>query len=485
MEYNSLSLIPPLLAIILAIVSKDVVLSLLTGLFAGHFIIDGFNPASAFISLFDGIVGLFSEGWITKTLLFALLVGSIIRLIVDSGGVAGFVDYLTRKKNLIQSKRGALLLAYVIGLIIFIESSITSLVAGTVARPLTDRFGASRQKLAYVCDSTSAPVSSLLAFNGWGALLIVLITEQVESGVITGLPTSLFIQSIPFNFYAIISLVLVLFVILTDWNIGPMKQFESLSGQHNSSHQGTHQKSYKPQSNNSIDKQINDLTSANTAISSPWKMILPLLVVIATIPIALYLSGKGDMLQGSGSTAVFYAVISSLIFTFVYYMITKTMTKKAFYNSFYQGIGDMLPIVLILILALAIGKITNQLGTGQYLASVTEGFLTPALLPAVTFILAAIIAFSTGTSWGTFSIMMPIAIGLGATSPDTNIPLIIGAVVSGGIFGDHASPISDTTIISSLAAKCDHIEHVTTQLPYALLGAASSIALFVVFGLLL
>ena len=169
------------------------------------------------------------------------------------------------------------------------------------------------------------------------------------------------------------------------------------------------------------------------------------------------------------------------------------MSKKDFYASFYQGIGDMLPIVLILILALAIGKITNQLGTGQYLASVTEGFLLPAYIPVITFILSALIAFSTGTSWGTFSIMMPIAIGLavattGATSntvpTEANIPLVIGAVVSGGIFGDHASPISDTTIISSLAAKCDHIEHVTSQLPYAILGAVLSIALFVLFGLM-
>ncbi len=479
MEYNSLSLIPPLLAIILAIVSKDVVLSLFTGLFAGHLIINSFNPASAFVSLFDGIIALLSEGWIAKTLLFALLVGSIIRLIVASGGVAGFVDYLTTKKNLIQSKRGALMLAYVIGLLIFIESSITSLVAGTVARPLTDRYGASRQKLAYVCDSTSAPVSSLLAFNGWGALLIVLITEQVKSGVITGQPVSLFIHSIPFNFYAIITLLIVLFVILTDWNIGSMKHYEELSS--------SKLKATKSSVSSVDNEKDNPLASKTTA--SPWKMLLPLLVLISAIPIALYLSGNGNILEGSGSTSVFYAVISSLLFTFAYYLLTKTMSKKTFYSNFYQGIGDMLPIVLILILALAIGKITNQLGTGQYLASVTEGFLLPAYIPVVTFILSAIIAFSTGTSWGTFTIMMPIAIGLAVSAntaipAEANIPLVIGAVVSGGIFGDHASPISDTTIISSLAAKCDHIEHVTTQLPYAILGAGLSIGLFILFGLI-
>ncbi len=460
MDYNSLSLIPPLLAIILAMLSKDVVLSLFTGLFAGHLVLNAFNPANAFISLFEAIIGLFSEAWITRTLLFALLVGAIIRLIVDSGGVAGFVDYLTQKKNLIRSKRGALLLAYGTGLVIFIESSITSLVAGTVARPLTDRFGTSRQKLAYVCDSTAAPVSSLLAFNGWGALLIVLITEQVNTGVISGQPTALFIRSIPYNFYAIAALFIVLLVILFDWNIGSMKNYEALAS-----------------------KQATKLsTSTSHSHYNPWYMLLPLGILIITMPVALYLSGDGNFLQGSGSTAVFYAVITCLIFTFVYYMLTRALSKQAFYNSFYQGIGDMIPIVLILVLALAIGKITQQLGTGNYLAALSQGILSPALIPAITFLLAALIAFATGTSWGTFSIMMPIAISMGATM-DGSIPLIIGAVVSGGIFGDHASPISDTTIISSLAAQCDHIEHVITQLPYALLGATISLVLFILFGL--
>ena len=472
MDYHSLSLLPPLLAIVLAIASKDVVLSLFIGLFSGHLIINNFNPGHAFVSVFDAIVALFSEGWITKTLLFALLVGSIIRLIVNSGGVAGFVDYLTQKKHLVTSKRGALMLAYIIGLLIFIESSITSLVAGTVARPLTDRFGASRQKLAYVCDSTAAPVSSLLAFNGWGALLIVLITEQVKAGIISGHPISLFLHSIPFNFYAIITLLIVLFVILTDWNIGLMKQYEHQSALSVSTKN-------KTENNHSTDaSQINK--------GSLWRMLLPLLVLIVTMPFALYLTGNGNILEGSGSTSVFYAVIITLFFIFGYYTLTKAMSKKAFYTNFYQGIGDMLPIVIILILALAIGKITQQLGTGQYLASITEGFINPAFIPVITFILSAIIAFSTGSSWGTFSIMMPIAISLGvsANTGNAQIPVIIGAVVSGGIFGDHASPISDTTIISSLAAKCDHIEHVTTQLPYALLGALLSMLLFTLFGLM-
>ncbi len=470
MEHSFLSLIPPLLAIILAIISKDVVISLLTGLFAGYLILNGYHVPDAFTSLFNGIIGLFSEGWITKTILFSLLVGSIIRLIVDSGGVAGFVHFLTEKSNTIQSARGALLLAYLVGIIIFIESSITSLVAGTVGRPLTDKYGVSRQKLAYICDSTSAPVCSLIALNGWGALLIGLITAEISAKTISGNATGIFIHSIPFNFYAIVALLLALFVVLTGKNIGPMKRFEKLARE---------QQRLQTRSGQSTSQAVKEQTTGNMS-----HMFVPLIVMIATVPVSLYLTGGGDILKGSGSTSVFYAVVTSLLVTFVYFMLTKSMTKKAFYKSFYRGIADMVPIALILILAFSIGKLTNDLGTGKYLASLAQGIVTPALIPVIVFLLASLIAFSTGTSWGTFSIMMPIAVAL-SVATGAHLYLVIGAVVSGGIFGDHASPISDTTIISSMAAGCDHIEHVTTQLPYALIGGALATVLFVVFGFIL
>lgn len=473
MEHSFLSLIPPLLAIILAIISKDVVISLVTGLFAGYLLLNGFNVPEAFTSLFNGIIGLFAESWITKTLLFSLLVGSIIRLIVDSGGVAGFVKFLTTKSHTINSKRGALLLAYIIGVVIFIESSITSLVAGTVARPLTDKYGVSRQKLAYVCDSTSAPICSLIAMNGWGALLIGLISSQISTSVISGNATEIFIQSIPFNFYAISALLLTLFVILSGKDFGPMKHYETRAQQHLNTTDTRHD------NNENID--ANSLSETSHHNPKMSRMLIPLFVLIATVPISLYLTGDGDILKGSGSTSVFYAVISSLLITFVYFMATKTMTKKAFYKSFYQGIADMLPIVIILILAFAISKLTNDLGTGKYLASLAQGVISPAFIAVIIFLLASLIAFSTGTSWGTFSIMMPIAIAL-AVSTNAHLTLVIGAVVSGGIFGDHASPISDTTIISSMAARCDHIEHVTTQLPYALLAGGFSAIIFIVAG---
>lgn len=467
MEHGILSLLPPLLAIILAITTRNVVISLFIGIFAGHLILEGFDPISAFIQLFDGIIALFAEGWIAKTLIFALLVGAVLRLVVDSGGVAGFIHYLTEKQKRVRSKTGTLLLAYIIGLLIFIESSITALIAGAVTLPLAKRFKVSREKLAYVCDSTSAPVCSLIPFNAWGALLLGLIAEQIASGVISGNETVLLFSAIPLNFYAIVTLLMVLYIILTNKDFGPMKAAE-------------HKAMIAPQKNNeSLQREEPDFPKGNM-----WNMLLPIFVMLIMMPIALYYSGGGDLFNGSGSTSVFYAVISALLFSFFWYWFNRSMSVSQWFDSFYRGMSDMLPIVLILILAFSISHIAKTLETGQYLASIASDTIPVFAIPMVTFLLAGIIAFSTGTSFGTFSLMMPIAIAFSAAT-GADLSLSIAAVISGGIFGDHCSPISDTTIISSMATKCDHIAHVNTQLPYALLGGLVSAVLFLLAGILL
>ncbi len=458
MEFGLLSVLPPLLAIVLAIISRDVVISLLTGIFAGFLILAEFNPLNALLNMLDMIVSLFSEGWITKTLLFSLMVGAVMRLVVDSGGVAGLVDFLTHKSRTVRSGKSSLLLAYVIGLLIFIESSITSLVAGTVARPLCDKFGVSRQKLAYVCDATSAPVCSLIALNGWGALLIGLITAEVTNGMLSGSPTRIFLESIPFNFYAWVAILLVPLVIVRGWDWGSMRQHEE---------QVTPVKLTVPPDGGHISR-----------------MLVPLFVLVGMMPVSLYFTGNGNILEGSGSTSVFYAVLASLFVSFLQYVFGGAMSKEDWFKSFYQGLSDMLPIVLILVLAFTIGKVTAEMGTGKYLASLAEGLVSPGLIPVIVFLLSGMIAFATGTSWGTFSIMLPIGVAL-AVATGAHVELVIGAVVSGGVFGDHCSPISDTTIISSMAAGCDHIEHVNSQLPYALLGGAVASGLFILGGLLL
>ena len=455
MEYGIISIAIPLLTIILAIITKDVIVSLIGGIFAGFLVLNAYNPIEAFIALFDGVIALFSEGWIAKTLLFILLVGSIIRLLTISGAVDSFVAFLSQKAKKIDSPTGAMMLAYTIGVVIFIESSITALVAGTVAKPLCDKNGVSREKLAYICDSTSAPICSLIPLNAWGALLLGLIITAIDSQVISGDAVSLLIASIPYNFYSLITLAIVLGVIFLNMNIGPMK--------------------YSTPEPYVVPHDIEDIKA------TPYKMLLPILVMVLMVPVGLYLTGKGDIFKGSGSTSVYYAVIVTLFFIYLYFVPAKTLSHKNYFKGLYEGIGDMIPVGMIMVFALLIGKVIGDLGTAKYLAHLLSGNISPILIPLLIFLVASITAFSTGTSWGTFSIMMPIGLALGATM-DLHIPLVIAAVISGGIFGDHASPISDTTIISSMAAECDHISHVRTQLPYALLAAGLASVGFLIAG---
>ena len=455
MEYGIISILIPLFTIFLAIITKDVIVSLLGGIFTGFLVLNAYNPLEAFTAVFDGVIALFSEGWIAKTIFFILLVGAIIKLLNISGAVDSFVAYLSQKSKKIDSPKGAMLLAYFIGVIIFIESSITSLVAGTVAKPLCDKNGVSREKLAYICDSTSAPICSLIPLNGWGALLLGLIITAVDSKVIMGEPVALLIASIPYNFYALITLAIVLVVIYSKRDIGPMKDAKPIPY-------------IAPSDENNIE-------------ATPYKMLLPILVMIVMVPLVLYITGEGDIFKGSGSTSVYYAVIVALLFIYLYFIPTKALTHQQYFKGLYEGIGEMIPLGLIMVFALLIGKVIGDLGTAQYLADLLSGNISPVFMPMFIFLVAGLTAFSTGTSWGTFSIMMPIGLALGAVM-GLEIPLVIAAVISGGIFGDHASPISDTTIISSMAADCNHVEHVRTQLPYALIAGVLAALAFLIAG---
>ena len=452
-DVGVLSIIIPLGVIVLAIVTKDVVVSLLSGIFISKVILNDFNIFNAFISILDDIVELFSHGWVTKSVLFALLVGSIIKIVTKAGGVESFIEFADRLK--INSKRGSLFLAYFIGLFIFIESSITSLVAGTVAKPLCDKNRVSRAKLAYVCDSTSAPVCSLILFNAWGALILGLIADSINSGVIGGNSLEILIKSIPYNFYAIVTLFTVFLVIYFDIDILSMKR-----------------------------AKVYDYIKVEqkTNRGSVMVMILPILFLVFSVILFLYYTGHGDITKGSGSSSVFYGVSFTLLFIYIYYRVFGYISHSDYFKGLYSGISDMVPIVTILILAFLIGAVIKDLGTANYIAHFLKSINIPKeSLPAIVFVVSAITSFATGTSWGTFSIMMPIALALGGGF-GVDSALMVASVVSGGVFGDHVSPISDTTVISSMASGCDHIEHVKTQIPYALISASIALLLFLLFG---
>ncbi|WP_456322885.1 Na+/H+ antiporter NhaC family protein [Hydrogenimonas sp.] len=451
-SYGAYSLLPPLIAIVLAIVSRNVIFSLLIGIVSGYYIMEQ-NIASALVESFHGIVYLLQKGWVLKTVIFAIFVGSIIELVQRSGGVEGFVEFLQKRKKLVTNKKEAELLAFFIGLAIFIESSITSLIAGTVSRPLTDRFGTSREKLAYICDSTAAPVCAMFPLNAWGALLLGLISAQVEAGVISQEPMMLLGNALLFNFYAFFSILLVLFTILAGIDFPSYTKIQT------------------PRIK--IAGRKGDI----------FALLVPVLSLLLLVLVFLFVTGRGNPLEGDGSTAVFAAVAGSVFISSIYYLLRKSMPPKDILPAIFHGAKTMFPIAAIIIFAFAIGDVTVKMGTGAYMAHFAHLIGHPMFLPAGIFLLSAIISFSTGTSWGTFSIMMPIAVTICTNMPPTEsdalLPLVVAAVISGGIFGDHASPISDTTIIAAMAAGCDLIAHVKTQLPWALLAALLSLLAFV------
>jgi len=376
-------------------------------------------------------------------------------LIEKSGGVGGFVDFVLNKKGLVKSQRSALMLSYILGVVIFIETSITALVSGAVGKPLCDKYKIPHAKLAFVCDSTSAPIGSLIVLNGYGALLLGLITTQISLGYIEGNATEILISILKYNFYAIIALIVTFIFIYFSVDIGPMKTT-----------------AYK--SNTSVKVEEN--------ISSMYYMLLPVGLMVSLVFLFLYITGNGNILKGSGSSAIFYTMVTTLLFTLFYYVGTKKLSLRVWSKTAFKGARSFVSISFILVFAFAIGDVTGELKTGVYLASLASQSVSPVFLAVIIFLLSSLISFSTGTSWGTFSIMIPIAVPM-AVGMDANVILAMGAVLSGGIFGDHCSPISDTTIISSMAADCEVVEHVKTQLPYALISAALSSVMFIAFSL--
>ncbi|WP_295084452.1 Na+/H+ antiporter NhaC family protein [Sulfurimonas sp.] len=431
-------------------------LSLFGGIVLGAFVLNDFSLLPSIENIFSLFISLVSEAWILETLAFAILVGSIMALIEKSGGIEGFVDFMQHKTGLVKSGRSALVLSYIIGIFIFIESTITSLIAGAVGKPFCYKYKIPSAKLAFVCDSTAAPVSSLIILNGWGALLLGLITTQISLGTLNLDALDLLLKSVLYNFYAIVALVVTFVAIWFNIDIGAMKRAK-----------------HKPKNE--------EIASRDGA--TMFYMLLPIFLMVLSVFLFLYITGDGDILRGNGSSSIFYTMLFTLIFTLFYFVGTKNMTLSLWSKTAFKGALKLVPIALILLFAFGIGDMTTQLKTGHFLASLVNENLSVSFLAAVIFIIASLISLSTGTSWGTFSIMIPIALPM-AVSMDANIALCVGAAISGGVFGDHCSPISDTTIIAAMATDCELVEHTNTQLPYAFISWGVAFVLFVFFGLI-
>ena len=460
------SILPPLLAIILAISTKQVILSLFSGIWMGFTIMSGFNPLSGVTASLDGIINVFTDPGDTRVLIFTLIIGALIATIEHSGGVRGFVHFLETRRWVHNGFR-AQILAWATGLFIFIESNITLLVAGSVSRPLFDRYHVSREKLAYLIDATSAPVCVMIPLNAWGAVIVGLIASTgVEN------PLETFIQSIPYNFYAIVAIILSAIVIWKNLNIGPMKKAEERTQNGDV---------LWPGATPMVDVSAEQIHDPEGEIPSASLMVVPIVTMVLMMPVGLYITGDGKIIEGSGSVSILWSVSFALLVSWIMILAKGGTSIDELMRVFMKGAGGLLQIATILLLALTLGDVANLLGTGVYVANfVGEAVPVPLLAPLI-FLVSAFIAFSVGSSWGTFAIMIPIAIPI-ATTLGLPVPMLLGAAIAGAIFGDHASPISDTTVVASMASATDHIDHVRTQLPYALIAASISAVAYIIVG---
>jgi Na+/H+ antiporter NhaC len=492
MEHFGLwSVLPPLVAIILAIKTRQVFISLLFGIWMGWVILSEGNLFSGTQNTIQALVDVFKEAGNTRTIMFSSLVGALIAFVQRSGGVEGFIAHVNKfLKRYQEQKKGnprkiVQVFAWLTGLAIFVESSINVLTVGSIFRPIFDRLKIPREKLAYIADSISAPTCILIPLNAWGAYIMGLLLAQGISS-----PLSVMVKAYPLNFYPIFAMIIVAIVIFTQKDIGPMKKAEKRAREEG--------KVIRDGATPMISTEVISMEKAPDVKAKAINMIIPIAVMVGMMPIGLIYTGWSQVEnitqyplyqqifyalgQGSGSTAVLWAVLTSIIVGAVMYRFQKIFKLPQLIELVFKGVGGLIPLALLMMLAFAIGRVCRDLGTGIYVAEISKSWLSPALVPFIVFIVAGFIAFSTGTSWGTFAIMIPIGLQM-ATIMDASIYLTVAAALGGGVFGDHSSPISDTTIISSMASASDHIDHVKTQLPYALIAGSIAAVLYLIVGL--
>ncbi|PIE19429.1 MAG: C4-dicarboxylate ABC transporter [Proteobacteria bacterium] len=474
LEPTWISLLPPLLAIALAIGTRQVYLSLAAGVWLGTSLIAG-GALAGLGDAIEALVTVLASAGNTRAILFTLVIGALIATMEASLGVRGFVTWLERRRW-IDGPIRAQALAWAVGLVIFIESNITVLVAGALARPLFDRYRVSREKLAYLIDSTSAPICMLIPLNAWGAYCLGLLGQLGVND-----PMAVFVASIPLNFYGLAAVLLAAVTVFLPFDLGPMKRAQARTAEGELLWPGA-----QPLVDTSLGAVFEAERGAASEAITPRavNMLLPVLTMVVMMPLSLYITGKGVLAKGSGSTSVLWSVLAALAVCWALLLVQRAFSVEALTRVALEGAGGLLPLATILLLALALGNVTKSLGTGRYVAQLTAGSLPPVAFLPLVFVVAAGVAFSTGTSWGTFAIMLPIAVPVAASLGLSPAPFV-AASLSGGVFGDHASPISDTTIVSSMAAATDHIDHVRTQLPYALIAGAVAAIAFAITGAVL
>ena len=461
------SLVPPLLAIVLALVTKEVYSSLFIGVAMGALLYTGFHPWNAFVALFD----IMKNSMNLNILLFDVLLGMIIVLMSKSGGSAAYGKWAGNK---IKSKKSAMLATTGLGVLIFVDDYFNCLTVGSVMRPVTDRFKVSRAKLAYIIDATAAPVCIIAPISSWAAAVNSYVPEDAG---ISGF--QLFLRTIPYNLYAILTLLMVFTIILTGLDFGLMKKHEKNAAAGDLFTSGGEEFEQVKEEEISSNGKVIDL-------------VLPVLVLIGTAIGAMiytgFLGGATDVVTAfsgcDAETSLIFATLITVMFMLALYLPRKVITFKGFMDSFVEGFKMMIPAIGILIFAWSLKGMGDALEIASFVENlVGSNASASVLLPAILFLVAIFLSFSTGTSWGTFAILVPIAIAMFPGTDNMQMMIIaVASVLSGAVCGDHVSPISDTTVMSSAGAQSNHINHVTTQMQYAVVVAVVSAIGYVIAG---
>ena len=484
-----ISVVPPLLAIALALIFRQVIPALFLGLLAGAWAVNGLDFAGFWSGLLDTmqvyVLGAAADEDHVSVILFSTMIGGMVGIIQRNGGMQGVVNHIAAWAN---SAKHACMATATMGLAIFFDDYANTLVVGNTMRPVTDRFNVSREKLAYIVDSTAAPVSCLALVTTWIGYQVGLIDEalkQVGAGDLEGY--ALFLESIPYAFYPILAIIFVFMVTGTGRDFGPM-----LAAERRARHTGVVESAPTEAGEVSIDEQpivpIED--KPHRAINAA----LPVLILVLAVLIGLLVTGGGDdkslrqiLNDANAYQALVWASLLGVMSAAVLSLLQGVLTLKQTVDAWYLGARSMAYAMIILILAWSLSSIAEALGTADFLVSILGDKLHPGVVPTLVFVLAAATAFATGSSWGTMGILMPLVMPLvwvivGANNglDASNGPIVystIACVLAGAVWGDHCSPISDTTILSSMASGCDHIQHVRTQLPYAM--SVGIVAIFV------
>jgi Na+/H+ antiporter NhaC len=490
--YGAFSLLPPLLAIALAFLTKQVILSLFIGIFSGVMMLNGYNPFISFLRTLDTyILGSLADEWNAGIIIFTLSIGGMVGIIGKMGGTKAIAEALAKKA---KNAKSAQLATTLMGIVVFFDDYANTLIVGPTMRPLTDKMNVSREKLAYIVDSTAAPVAGMAFISTWIGYEIGLIADVFTNMGVQGNFFMVFIRTIPYAFYNIFALVLIYNLILQRKDYGPMYDAEvraRTTGKLLSDNA-------QPMSNLDFE-EFSDNRKIELKVSNA---VLPILVLILSTFFGLWYNGwvlgEGEIPitairdcfgNADASVVLIWAAIIGSIVAGILALSRKIMNLSEVFDAWVDGCKSLLITAIILILAWSIGSVVGDVGTADFLIQVVSTTVPSLLLPILVFAISCLVAFSTGTSWGTMAIVVPLAVPLASayvTGDPTTSPVVLAtlsAVLSGSIFGDHCSPISDTTIMSSMASGSDHIDHVKTQMPYAITGAAFAIISYLIVGL--